>query len=352
MQHITFNDHELSRVFKGNWQLAGGHGDIPRAQALEDMFTYVEHGVNVFDVGDIYTGAEELVGEFLASYSQRYGKEAASQLRVHTKYVPDLNALENLTEADTRAIIERSLKRLGLDSLHLVQFHWWDFAKGDYVKAGLYLEKLRQEGLIDTIGLTNFDVEHTQKLLDAGVSVKSNQIQFSLLDPRPLNGMLDFARQNDIAIFCYGSLAGGLLGGARPGHEPNNRSHTKYQLMIEEASEQHYQKVVHLLADIAIEHETTPANIAVAFVLQTPGVSAAILGPRNAKHINELDDLSLIRLEENEYNKLRGTLEAVRPKLPDDIYSLERDITGPHGRIMKYNLNGMRAATHGETNGS
>lgn len=343
MKHFDFAGHQLSSIFKGNWQLAGGHGAVNEERAIEDLFTYVEHGVNVFDVGDIYTGTEELMGQFVREYRARFGDDAARHIRIHTKFVPDLDALETLTKKDIRAVIERSLRRMGLERLHLVQFHWWDYGKGDFVQAGLYLEELRKEGLIEAIGLTNFDCAHTKLLLDAGVPVKSNQIQFSLLDPRPFNGMLDFAKAQNIAIFCYGVLAGGLLSTARPGDEPTNRSHIKYQLIINEIGDRHYQTVLRRLCVLAEKYRTTTANIAAAFALQTPGVSSIILGPRNAKHVNEIDQMATFTLTDHEYGSLRELLNGPLEKISDDIYSYERNINGKHGGIMKYNLNGMRA---------
>jgi aryl-alcohol dehydrogenase-like predicted oxidoreductase len=342
MKYFNFANHQLSDVFKGNWQLAGGHGVVSKSQAIEDLFTYVEHGVNVFDVGDIYTGTEQLMGAFLSEYRKRFGDEATRRIRIHTKFVPDLDALETLTKKDIRTVIERSLQRMGLEQLHLIQFHWWNYSKGDFVQAGRNLEELRKEGLIETIGLTNFDCAHTKLLLDAGVPVKSNQIQFSLLDPRPLNGMLNFARTHNIAIFCYGVLAGGLLSTARPGDEPTNRSHIKYQLIIDEIGDQHYRAVLRQLHILAKKYHTTTANIATAFALQTPGVSSVIVGPRNANHVDELDRLGTFTLDENAYNSLRKLLDKPLKKVTDDIYSYERDMNSVHGNIMKYNLNGMR----------
>jgi aryl-alcohol dehydrogenase-like predicted oxidoreductase len=344
MQYFDFEGHKLSKVFKGNWQLAGGHGQITQSEAIEGLIAYAEHGVNTFDMGDIYTGAEALFGAFLKEYKKHHGKSAAQKLRAHTKFVPDLNALEDLTKQDVRAIIERSLQRTGLEQLHLVQFHWWNYGKGDFVQAGAYLQELQKEGLIETIGLTNFDREHTDQLVQAGIPIRSNQIQFSLLDPRPLNGMLAYAQAHDIAIFCYGVLAGGLLGTSRPNDDPTNRSHIKYNLMIEEASQPYYQDVLKLLEKLAKTYNTTAANIATAYVLQTPGVSSAILGPRNMKHLSELDQLDALQLETQDYEALRTLQERLHQGNRDDIYSYERDIHGPHGKIMKYNLNGMRPA--------
>jgi aryl-alcohol dehydrogenase-like predicted oxidoreductase len=342
MKQFDFAGHEVSRIFKGNWQLAGGHGAINKSQVIKDLITYVEHGVNVFDVGDIYTGTEELMGIFLSEYRKRFGDDATRYIRIHTKFVPDLDALATLTKKDVRTVIERSLQRMGLKTLHLVQFHWWDYAKGDFVQVGHYLEELRREGLIETIGLTNFDCAHTKLLLDAGVSVKSNQVQFSLLDPRPFNGMLEFAQKHNIAIFCYGVLAGGLLSTARPGDEPTNRSHIKYQLIIDEIGDHHYQTALQRLHMLAKEHHTTTANIATAFALQTPGVSSVIVGPRNASHMDELDQINTFTLDDNEYGSLTGLLAKPLEKITGDIYSYERDMNSKHGDIMKYNLNGMR----------
>jgi len=342
MKYFDFENHNLSNVFKGNWQLAGGHGIVNKSQAIEDLFAYVEHGVNVFDVGDIYTGTEELMGVFLSEYRKRFDDEATRRIRIHTKFVPDLDALTTLTKKDIRTVIERSLQRMGLEQLHLVQFHWWDYTKGDFIQAGRYLEELREEGLIETIGLTNFDCTHAKLLLDAGVSVKSNQIQFSLLDPRPFNGMLDFAKTHNIAIFCYGVLAGGLLSTARPGDEPTNRSHIKYQLIIDEIGDQHYQTILKHLRTLAKKYHTSTANIATAFALQTPGVSSVILGPRNANHVDELDRLDTLILDENDYSSLRNLLDGPLERVTDDVYSYERDMNSGHRNIMKYNLNGMR----------
>ncbi len=340
MQTFSFEGHRLSRVFKGNWQLSGGHGAIAREQAIDDLLTYAAHGVNVFDAADIYTGAEEILGQFMKAFARRFGRIAAERLRVHTKFVPDLSALPDLTRRDVRAVIERSLRRLGRDRLDLVQFHWWDFAAGDFVAAALHLDELRTEGLIETIGLTNFDCAHTQLLLDAGVCVKSNQIQFSLVDPRPLNGMLDFAQRNGIAIFCYGTLAGGLLGQARP--DTANRSHIKYQLVIDEVGRPYYEAIVGHLNLMAADYQTTAANVATRFVLQTAGVQSVILGPRNASHVAELDQLSQLELSGSDYQLLRELLDEAGISAKGDVYSYERDRAGRHGRIMTYDLNGMR----------
>jgi predicted aldo/keto reductase-like oxidoreductase len=114
--------------------------------------------------------------------------------------------------------------------------------------------------------------------------------------------------------------------------------------MIEEAGEVYYNKVLQLLAKLAESYQTTVANVATAYVLQTSGVSSVILGPRNTKHISELDNLSSLVLANADYQQLRDVHETLRAHNTDDIYSYERDMSSPHGEIMKYNLNGMRSS--------
>lgn len=80
-----------------------------------------------------------------------------------------------------------------------------------YVDAIKYLGDCQAAGKIRAIGVTNFDVPRLQKMLDAGVPIASNQVQFSLLDRRPNNVMVPFCRDNGISLLPYGVVAGGFL---------------------------------------------------------------------------------------------------------------------------------------------
>jgi aryl-alcohol dehydrogenase-like predicted oxidoreductase len=112
--------YRIPRIVRGGWQLAGGHGSVDRARAIADMMAFAEAGITAFDCADIYTGVEELIGEFLRGWKERHGA-AAPTIRVHTKCVPDRDALSTLARADIERLIDRSLTRLGVDALDLVQ---------------------------------------------------------------------------------------------------------------------------------------------------------------------------------------------------------------------------------------
>jgi aryl-alcohol dehydrogenase-like predicted oxidoreductase len=117
--------------------------------------------------------------------------------------------------------IDGSRQRLGVDVLDLVQFYWHDYSNKNYVPAALHLADLQAKGKINQVGVTNFDVARLSEIVDAGVTVVSNQVQFSLLDPRPDNGMVEYCAQKGIALLPYGTVAGGFLTGAYAGKQPS-----------------------------------------------------------------------------------------------------------------------------------
>ncbi|MBP9184534.1 MAG: aldo/keto reductase, partial [Fuscovulum sp.] len=177
--------YRITRVIRGGWQLAGGHGPVDRAEAVADMMAFAEAGILTFDCADIYTGVEELIGAFRTAWADRHGQAALAGLHVHTKLVPDLSMLATCDRAYVRGIVETSLKRLRMDRLDLVQFHWWDYAVPRYLDVLGWLKDLQAEGKIAQIGATNFDTPRVREILDAGIPLMSMQVQYSLLDRRP-----------------------------------------------------------------------------------------------------------------------------------------------------------------------
>ncbi|MYK32461.1 MAG: aldo/keto reductase, partial [Boseongicola sp. SB0670_bin_30] len=230
--------YSVSRIIKGGWQLSGDHGAVKADQAVSDMVRFVDAGVTAFDCADIYSGVEDKIGRFRAGLRRAGGLDALDRIKVHTKYVPDRDSLARLTLRDVEAGIDRSLMRLGMDRLDLVQFHWWDYAVPGHVDAARHLGTLRDKGKIDLIGVTNFDTEHLAELCDT-TDVASAQVQYSLLDRRASQDFAALARDRGVSLFAYGVLAGGFLtdawlGRPDPGLDFENRSLVKYRLIIEE----------------------------------------------------------------------------------------------------------------------
>ncbi len=348
-------------MIRGCWQLSRGHGpgwsrDLAFA-ALDAAAA--GPGPLHLDCADIYTGVEALLGDWMASR-----RKSAGEVVVHTKCVPDLAELPRLGRDRVRRIAMRSRDRLRREVIDLVQLHWWDLDVPGWVRAAEWLAELRDDGVIRHIGVTNFGADALGTLLDEGIPVVTNQVQLSLLDRRPLGGLTDLCAERGVALLCYGTLAGGLLAdgsfaigalgcppsGAAPASPPSctaptdgmaesalgadSRSLTKYHLILDEVGGPGVlQRARAALARIADREGASMADAAAAYALAQPSVGAVIIGlsrrrlaadPRAARLLPE---------------DLAALAAAVPATVPGAVYEAERNRIGPHGRIMRYDLN-------------
>jgi aryl-alcohol dehydrogenase-like predicted oxidoreductase len=345
---ILADGTRIPRLIKGGWQLSSGHsGGIDTDAAIADMFAFADAGITAFDCADIYTGVEELIGRFLREYRNRRGADAPA-IRVHTKCVPDLAALPTLSRADLERIIDRSLQRLGVERLDLVQLHWWDYDIPGVVDAAMHLQALQRAGKIHQLGATNFDTAHLAAMLDAGVPMLTHQVQVSLLDRRALASMAALASARGVALLAYGSLAGGFLHERWLGQpEPatlENRSLVKYKLIIDEFGGWiQFQRLLRTLSQIAGARGTTIGAVALACVLNDTRVAAAIVGARHTGHLAPTLAATALTLTDEERRAIDEIVDAAAGP-SGDVYTLEREKGGRHAAIMRYNLNTQTSA--------
>ena len=342
------SDHTLSRVIKGGWQLAGDHGPVIRSKAVADMQSFFDAGITTFDCADIYTGVEEMIGDFIAKLRSSRGNAVAEKVCVHTKLVPDFDRLTDIKHHEIEAIVDRSLKRLGIEQLHLVQFFWWDLSIGDPIVALECLKHLQHKGKIRNLGVNNWDAPQIAQFIDAGFDIASAQVQYSVLDRRAAGNtqsdLAGWARDNDIQLLCYGTLAGGFLsehwlGKPDPGFSFENRSLVKYRLIIDEFGPwEIFQELLVTLKMIGDKHGVSLSAAASRYVLEQPAVAAIIVGARYADYLHATLQVFDFQFEENDKAMLAAVLSRSAGPL-GPVYALERDKTGRHGRIMKYNLN-------------
>ena len=340
-------DYRISRVIRGGWQLAGGHGAIDRAQAVDDLIAAFDAGITTYDCADIYTGVEELIGAARARLAATRGAQAAAAMHVHTKLVPDLDKLAGINRDYIRGIVNQSLKRLGTEQLDLVQFHWWDYAHGGYLDALGWLNELRLEGKVRNLGTTNFDTPHIEEILAAGIPLVSQQLQYSVLDQRPARHLAAVAADKGLKFLCYGTVAGGFLsekwlGQPEPASPLENRSLVKYKLIIEDfGGWALFQRLLETLAAIGRRHGADIATVASAWTLTRPQVAAVIVGARNQAHALANARVMDLELTAGDLAEI-AAIHAESPGLEGDVYTLERDRHGRHGSIMHYNLNDGR----------
>jgi aryl-alcohol dehydrogenase-like predicted oxidoreductase len=327
----------LPPVVIGCWQLARGHGrDVEDGMAV--LEAYADAGFTAFDGADIYTGVEELLGDFVAAHG------LARRVRIHTKMVPDLADLPTFDAAAVGRAVDRSLARLRSEAIDLVQFHWWDLNVPGYLPALAALAEEQRAGRVRAIGLTNFGAAQLAEIAAAGLPIASLQVQASLLDRRSGGAFADTATRAGIDLLAYGSVAGGLLSDAYLGApQPEaweNRSLVKYEAILAEIGGwASLQDLLRALRRVADRHDGDVASVASAYALTLPGVRAVIVGARSRRHVAAharlLRDL---RLDASDVSLLE-TARGAYPEVPGGVYDLERDRSGRHGRIMKYGLN-------------
>lgn len=323
--------YQISPIIKGGWQLSAGHSldrTIEDAAAVADTVAFVEAGISTLDFGDIYVGVEELIGRALKELQSRHGQSARNMVQLHTKYVPNEKSLSTYDPRDVSAIVNRSLGRLGVDQVDLVQFHWWNYEANHYLDAMRELFALKDEGKIRHIGITNFDTAKTKEFTDAGFKPASTQVQYSLLDRRVELSLGEYCIDNGIGIIAFGTVAGGFISERFLGtSEPNEfatRSNVKYKLIIEDfGGWELFQELLRVLNQIAKNHQSDIASISSAWTLQQPGVKAVIVGARNQDHLNRNLAIPNIVFTESELSAVNNVLTQSKV-IEGDVYYLER----------------------------
>ncbi|MEE4217080.1 MAG: aldo/keto reductase [Xanthomonadales bacterium] len=334
--------YSISRVINGCWQLTPDHGGGPgsETEAMRQLSEQLESGFTTFDCADIYTGVESLLGRFRSSLADPHS------IQVHTKLVPDKRTLHELTAEGVDSIVNRSLQRLGVERLDLVQLHWWDYSVAGLDLLTERLVRAQQQGKIRLLGATNFDTPHVRQMIEAGVPLVSLQAQYSLLDRRPDRFMAQLSLDTGLGLLAYGALAGGFLGSRYLGQDPPmavNRSLAKYRMIIEETGGwQACQRLLALLAEIGSRHDVPAELVAARWVLDQPMVSAIILGVGKKSRAAINTRLAGLVLDPQDRRLLKEWTDRYPPPA-GDMYDLERVEDGPHARLIKTDLQGATA---------
>ena len=305
-------DLTICRIVNGMWQVAGGHGYIDHKLAIEDMIRYHDVGFTTWDLADIYGPAEDFIGDFRRKLLALKGsKEELNKVQALTKWVPQPRII---TRSIVNENIQRSLNRMDVNSLDLLQFHWWDYNNPYYMDALRYLSDLRGKGLIKHLGLTNFDTERMQIMVDSDIQIVSNQVQYSIIDRRPEVKMIPFCLKHNIRLLAYGSICGGLmseryLGKMQPPStaDLDTLSLRKYKKMIDAwGGWALFQELLSTLNRIAQKYNVSIANVATRYILDKAAVAGVIIGARLgiSDHINNNAQVFNFSLDNTDYSDI------------------------------------------------
>ena len=320
----------VTQTIQGFWSLAGGHGKYREADALDNMEAHWKAGITTLDTADIYGPSELIVGKFM-------GKHANSAIPL-TKFCC-FRFLDEIDRAEVKDRIQRACERLQVSKLPLVQFFWSNFEVRKYVDVGLYLAELKDQGLIQEIGATNFDLPRLKELKNAGVPIVSHQVQLSAMDRRPVqSGMADWCAENKVGLIAFGTVAGGILSNrylGRGSPAPEERNTASMRLYSSTAARFGDWKLVQELLrtmdaikdDVRADGrcaEASIANIAQRYVLDaTPAIASVLIGVRNQNHIAENVQTHSFKLKPDEIAAIDKVV-AKREGPKGDVWEIER----------------------------
>ncbi|KAI0390599.1 putative aryl-alcohol dehydrogenase [Xylariaceae sp. FL0594] len=294
LEFMTLGPFQVPRLFNGFWQLSSSAWGAASASAQdEDLRGLVAAGYTASDMADHYGDAELVYGQFRNSLPP----QVKQQVFAATKWCVFRPIGRPVTHAWVLEAVQERCRRLG-GRVELLQFHWYDYGAKEYLEilAELVSISKTHPHLVGTIGLCNFDSAHVREACEyllaktGTVGLVSNQIQFSVIDSRPLHQMCDVCATYGLKLLTYGSLCGGLLRenllnlpmpemySATGLLTPSER---KYLSMIRDwGTWDEFQALLGTLRSIGIKHGATPASVAVRWVLQKPQVGAVIVGTR------------------------------------------------------------------------
>lgn len=301
-------DIEIAPVALGTWAVGGwAWGGSDDARSVEAIAAAVEAGVDAIDTAPVYGfgHAERVVGQALRALpaERRAGvvlmtkvglrwDAADGEFFFRTKGLSGetLEVFRNARPESVRVEVERSLERLGVERLDLVQVHWPDPTTPIDETLGALLD-LRAAGRVRALGVSNFDVDELEAARAAlgDVPLASDQPPYSLLRRGIEADVLPWAREHGVAVLAYSPLEQGLL----TGHVPADRrfaegdARAKSRAFAPAVRAAVGEALATTVGPLAERHGATPGQVALAWVLAQPGVTAALVGARTPEQARE-----------------------------------------------------------------
>jgi aryl-alcohol dehydrogenase-like predicted oxidoreductase len=314
----------LTPIGLGAWAIGGewrfGWGPQDDADSITTIRRALELGINWIDTAAIYGlgHSEEIVGRALRDVPRN------ERPYVFTKcslvWDDQRNVTHRLAAQSISKEIEASLRRLDTERIDLYQIHWpaWPASPsghdpGSVEEAWTTLTKLRDEGKAAFIGVSNFDVGHLKRI--RRIETPTNlQPPYSILRPEIEQEVLPFCLEHNIGVIPYSPMQSGLLSGkmtreriaALPQGDWRRNNRFYQEPLVSRAF-----AVAEQLKKIGARHDRTAGEVAIAWTLRHPVITATIVGARNPRQIEELIGAATFRLSPQEIDELEAALAAV-----------------------------------------
>lgn len=308
-------DIEVSTVAMGCWAIVGGlnWGHQDKTQSLGALRAAYEAGITFFDTAEMYGDgySEQLIAEALS--------DVRDQIIIASKARP-----ENFSRAKLREACERSLTNLQTDYLDLYQLHWpnRDIPVDEPLEE---LDRLQAEGKIRAYGVSNYGPKDLDNTLNSKYAIQSNQLSYSLLFRAIEYDIVPRCIENEISILCYSPLLHGLLTGkfSHINEIPEDRARTRHFNSARWAQARHGEPgvedelmaTIQALRPIADALDESMANVALAWLMQQPGVTSVIMGGRNADQVQRNAQAADVVLPAEAIEQLKQVSQPLKEKL-------------------------------------
>jgi aryl-alcohol dehydrogenase-like predicted oxidoreductase len=292
----------VSRLAFGTWQLGGDWGATDERRAIDAIRRAADLGVTLFDTAQGYG-----FGQSERLLTKALDGRARDQVVVATKgglRPAGRGVVRDASPAWIRKGVDDSLQALGRDHIDLYQVHWPDPAT-PFEDTAATLAELVSEGKVRHVGVSNFDVEQMQHF-SATLPVETLQPPYHLFRRGIEETILPYTAAHDIGVLVYGPLAHGLLGGRLGPHTvfPAGDWRASSDVFHGDAYRRNL-AVVSKLERLAVsELGVSLSQLAVAWTLANPAVQVAIVGTRNASHVEEATAAAEIHLDDEVMDRI------------------------------------------------
>jgi aryl-alcohol dehydrogenase-like predicted oxidoreductase len=303
--HITPIGFGAWAIGGGGW--AFGWGAQDDQESMEAIARALDLGVNWIDTAAIYGlgHSEEVVAKALKGRSSRpYIFTKCSMIW------DEKGEIGRSLKADSvRREVEASLRRLDIETIDLYQIHWPN-PESEIEEGWTTLSKLKDEGKVRYIGVSNFNVEQLKRIQKIA-PVTSLQPPYSLVKPDVEKEILPFCKENNIGVIVYSPMQSGLLTGKMTSDRVANLPDDDWRKNSSEFQEPRLSrnlKLVEVLQHIGKQHDRSPGEVAIAWTLNNPAVTAAIVGARNPKQVEGIIGAGEFRLNQQELDQIAAFL--------------------------------------------
>jgi len=318
------SDVKVTPIIFGAWAIGGWMwGGNEEGESLDAIRASIDSGVNTIDTAAIYGMgySEELVGKAIKGRRDKVVIATKSGMRWNTdegsepwpqkdNQGHDVVIRKNARPDSIQYECEVSLKRLGVDVIDLYQIHWPDVSTPveESIRA---MEDLRKAGKIRAIGVSNYDVEWLRRA-SAVATIASDQPPYSIIQRKIEKDVLPFCREHQIGVICYSPMERGLLTGKVPPDRqfPPGDHRANHKFFTVE-NRKRVLAALEKVKPIADAHKASYAQLIINWTVHEPGITAAIVGARNAEQARHNAQALSFTLTGDERGRIRAAFDDV-----------------------------------------